>query len=247
MHGDVLFGESDQSDCETVLPDLKAREESDESDSEMLEKKRETAVPALLMRYKSSDSEGEEDMARPSRKQQSQNSSESEDSDSEQDNEMPRLLRRRYRDDSNAADSSDDKEHRPPRRRRRKKKRSMRWPGLNPPSVAGGDRVNGDNKRQLRQENKAKRIQKQESQEETSYWSTLTGQFRLPEQKEGQTEWVGDMCPRSLALHHPAAEKLLQYATGGCPANTGRPWSKEKCKWQLIEGHTPSQHWFQRQ
>ena len=96
MHGDVLFGESDQSDCETVLPDLKAREESDESDSEMLEKKRETAVPALLIRYKSSDSEGEEDMARPSRKQQSQNSSESEDSDSEQDNEMPRLLRRRY-------------------------------------------------------------------------------------------------------------------------------------------------------
>jgi hypothetical protein len=146
MHDDVLFDESDQSDCETVLPDLKAREDSDKSDSEMLEKKRETAVPALLMRYKSSDSEVEEDMARPSRKQQSQNSSKSEDGDSERDDEMPRLSRRRYRDDSNAADSSDDEEHRPPRRRRRKKKRSTRWPGLNPPSLAGGDRVNGDNK-----------------------------------------------------------------------------------------------------
>jgi hypothetical protein len=230
MNDDVLFEESDQSDCETVLPELKAREESDESDSEMLEKKRETAVPALLMRYESSDSEGEEDIARPISKQQSQSSSESEDSDSERDDEMPRLSRRRYRDDSNAADSSDEEEHRPPRRRPRKKKRSTRWPGLNPP------RVNGENKRQLRRENKAKRIQKQESQEETSYWSTHNGQFRLPEQKEGQTEWLGEMCLRNLALHHPAAEKLLQYATGGCPANMGLPWSKEEMQAAIDRG-----------
>jgi hypothetical protein len=42
------------------------------------------------------------------------------------------------------------------------------------------------------------------------------------------------MCPRGLALHHPAAAKLLEYATGGCPANTGRNWSKEQI-WAAVE------------
>jgi hypothetical protein len=28
-------------------------------------------------------------------------------------------------------------------------------------------------------------------------------------------------------LHHPAAAKLLQYATGGCPVNAGAPWTLE--------------------
>ena len=35
------------------------------------------------------------------------------------------------------------------------------------------------------------------------------------------------MCPAGLALHHPAADHLLSYATGGCPAKTGQPWSKQ--------------------
>jgi hypothetical protein len=35
------------------------------------------------------------------------------------------------------------------------------------------------------------------------------------------------MCPKNLALDHPAAPELLKYATGGCPCNTGKPWSKE--------------------
>ena len=33
------------------------------------------------------------------------------------------------------------------------------------------------------------------------------------------------MCPRGLALHHPAAATLLKYATKGCPTMTGRPWT----------------------
>jgi hypothetical protein len=33
---------------------------------------------------------------------------------------------------------------------------------------------------------------------------------------------------RNLALNHPAAETLLRYATGGCPCNTGKPWTKER-------------------
>ena len=44
------------------------------------------------------------------------------------------------------------------------------------------------------------------------------------------------MCPSNLALHHPAAEKLLQYATGGCPANTGWPWSKLEMQAAIDRG-----------
>jgi hypothetical protein len=42
------------------------------------------------------------------------------------------------------------------------------------------------------------------------------------------------MCPSNLALHHPAAAKLLQYATGGCPCNTGKPWTKSQM-WAAVE------------
>lgn len=42
------------------------------------------------------------------------------------------------------------------------------------------------------------------------------------------------MCPRNLALHHPVADKLLQFATGGCPCITGKPWTKEEA-WAEVE------------
>jgi hypothetical protein len=33
------------------------------------------------------------------------------------------------------------------------------------------------------------------------------------------------MCPAGLALHHPAAETLLDWAKFGCPTQTGKLWS----------------------
>ena len=36
------------------------------------------------------------------------------------------------------------------------------------------------------------------------------------------------MCPAGLALLHPAAASLLQYATGGCPTQTGNPWTTKQ-------------------
>jgi hypothetical protein len=110
------------------------------------------------------------------------------------------------------------------------------WPGLSPPTVSTGERVSGVNKRQLRRENKNRRIEKQETQPETSYWSTHKGQFELPVPKQAPKKWVGEMCPRNLALYHPAAAKLLQYATGGCPANTGKPWSREEMQAAIDRG-----------
>lgn len=88
--------------------------------------------------------------------------------------------------------------------------------------------MNGANKRQLRRENKESRIRHQEEQEGSTYWSLYKGKFKLPELEAGPDVWKGSMCPSNLALHHPAAEKLLQYASGGCPCNTGQPWMKEQ-------------------
>jgi hypothetical protein len=44
------------------------------------------------------------------------------------------------------------------------------------------------------------------------------------------------MCPQNLALYHPAAAKLLDFATGGCPANTGRPWTKAEMEAAIERG-----------
>jgi hypothetical protein len=107
------------------------------------------------------------------------------------------------------------------------------WPGLKAPKLNNGNTIDGANKRQLRRENKRKRQEKQLQQEESTYWSTYKGQQTMPEQKESPKRWRGDMCPKNLALHHPAAEKLLSYATGGCPTNTGKPWTKQQI-WEAV-------------
>jgi hypothetical protein len=110
------------------------------------------------------------------------------------------------------------------------------WPGLRPPTLANGLRVNGDNKRQLKRENKAKRIKKQINQEPVSHWATHQGTFRLPPELQGLDEWEGQMCPSGLALHHPAAATLLEYATGGCPTNTGNPWTNQQMQEAINRG-----------
>eukprot|EP00956_Cyclotella_meneghiniana_P026592 scaffold57877_cov41-Cyclotella_meneghiniana.AAC.3 len=107
--------------------------------------------------------------------------------------------------------------------------------GLEPSTLWSGERVSGANKAQHRRQNKLNRIEKQEKQREQSYWTTHEGKFSLPmESKQGLSEWKGSMCPSNLALHHPAAKKLLQYATGGCPCNTGKPWTKDEI-WAAVE------------
>jgi hypothetical protein len=109
----------------------------------------------------------------------------------------------------------------------------LHW-DLDPPRLEAGGRVDGSNKRQLRRENKARRIAAQELQQESSFWTTHAGEFVAPEKKIALEKWRGSMCPSNLALDHPAAEKLLEYATGGCPANTGKPWTKEQM-WAAVE------------
>ena len=39
-----------------------------------------------------------------------------------------------------------------------------------------------------------------------------------------------------LALHHPVADLLLDYASGGYPVNTGQPWSREEMQAAFDKG-----------
>ena len=47
------------------------------------------------------------------------------------------------------------------------------------------------------------------------------------------------MCPSGLALKHPAADLLLQYATQGCPAKTGKNWTREEMQAAIDRGNHP--------
>lgn len=97
--------------------------------------------------------------------------------------------------------------------------------GLETPRLATGAGVTGSSKEQHRKENKILRQQKQAEQPATNYWSQYQGQFAIPTPKQAPSTWRNNMCPSGLALHHPAAELLLKYATEGCPTDTGEPWS----------------------
>jgi hypothetical protein len=47
------------------------------------------------------------------------------------------------------------------------------------------------------------------------------------------------MCPTGRVLAHPAAGLLTKWATMGCPAHTGQPWTKDK----IREGVAHGPHW----
>jgi hypothetical protein len=42
------------------------------------------------------------------------------------------------------------------------------------------------------------------------------------------------MCPTGLTLEHPAASSLQEYATYGCPAKTGKEWTKAEI-WEAVK------------
>ena len=122
---------------------------------------------------------------------------------------------------------------------------SNKWQGLHHPTLSSGARVDGTNKHVHRRENKKTRIAKQEQQEETSYWAWHQGQFTMPTQTSRPPSWRNNMCPSNLALHHPAADTLLQYAAGGCPTNKGKNWTREQMQEAIDRGPHASAntHW----
>ena len=105
---------------------------------------------------------------------------------------------------------------------------ALEVPGLCHATLNNGERVAGASKKRLRKENKERRLEKQRQQPRQSYWTEHRGQFNIPLPKQAPTRWRGDMCPFGLALYHPAAASLLQYATNGCPVMPGRDWTYDE-------------------
>ena len=48
------------------------------------------------------------------------------------------------------------------------------------------------------------------------------------------------MFPRNIALNHPAAASLLEYAYNGCPVDCGKNWTTEQMEAAILRGAHPS-------
>ena len=108
--------------------------------------------------------------------------------------------------------------------------------GLEAPLLDSQEAVTGGNKETHRKENKRKRMAQQERQEVVDYWASHWGLYLIPTPKAGPKEFKGSMCPAGLALHHPAAAKLLEYAMQGCPTKTGRDWTVQEMQEAIDKG-----------
>ncbi len=112
----------------------------------------------------------------------------------------------------------------------------LKWPGLQPPRLRGGERVTGATKETHRLENKRRRVAAQEGAAPTSYWTRHDGQFRVPTTRAAPQTYVGQMRPSNLALEHPAANILLEYSMRGCPVRAGRNWTLEEMEAAIQRG-----------
>ncbi len=101
--------------------------------------------------------------------------------------------------------------------------------GLEPPRLeTTGERVTGADTPKHRIENKRRRSVLFASQQPQTQWSVYQGDFDLTDPVAPLETHRGEMCPAGLALHHPAANLLKEWATYGCPTQTGKPWTREE-------------------
>ena len=89
-----------------------------------------------------------------------------------------------------------------------------------------GTSVTGALKHHLKKQNKRQKIERQLNQERGSYWTTHHGTSGAAYKDPAPAPTHrGQMCPAGLALDHPAADLLMEYATVGCPTKTGKNWT----------------------
>jgi hypothetical protein len=62
------------------------------------------------------------------------------------------------------------------------------------------------------------------------------GMFFIREDIPPLATYRNKMRPQGLALHHPAAKILEEYAQNGCPTQTGKPWSKMEMWKAVVRG-----------
>ena len=114
---------------------------------------------------------------------------------------------------------------------------------MRPPVFASGQPVTGSqvHRRQWKKDNKRRRQQQQLQQPPQNYWTTHDGCYEsnISFTHPSRDSYRGGVCPSNLALKHPAAPLLNQYATDGCPVNTGRRWSRREIEAAAEYGNHP--------
>ena len=112
--------------------------------------------------------------------------------------------------------------------------------GLEPPSLdSTGGVVTGADTPKHRIENKRRRKETLANQALKSQWTIYQGEFELPVPPMPLETHRGEMCPSGLALRHPAADLLKEWATYGCPTNMGTPWTHKQMQAAVDRGS----HW----
>lgn len=115
---------------------------------------------------------------------------------------------------------------------------NMQWQGLEPPVItATGAAVTGATKGTLRRQAARERKARLERQRVSTQWTQHLGEF-VPSILESSERigYRGGMCPRGLALEHPAASLLQEWATYGCPAMTGKEWTRAEMTAAIARG-----------
>lgn len=111
---------------------------------------------------------------------------------------------------------------------------------LSAPRLPTGGIVTGGNKKQWKKVTKRRRQQQQLDQpDNVSHWTQYNGLYTQPVTRDVPTGHRGGMCPSNLALQHPAADMLLEYATKGCPVETGRAWTRAEIARAIERGNHP--------
>ena len=114
--------------------------------------------------------------------------------------------------------------------------------GLEPPTLeTTRGVVTGADTPQHRFENKQKRKAKLATQPITTQWTIYKGECDLPQPLPSLSEHCGEMCPSGLALHHPVANLLKEWATYGCPTRTSRPWTNAETQ-DAVTADLTNQH-----
>jgi hypothetical protein len=114
--------------------------------------------------------------------------------------------------------------------------------GLEPPSLDGTGGVGtGADTPKHRIKNKRRQKATLANQAQKNQWTIYQGEFELPAVTPTPLEMHrGEMCSSDLALLHPMADLLKEWATYGCPTNTGTPWTQEQMQAAVERGP----HWL---
>ena len=96
--------------------------------------------------------------------------------------------------------------------------------------------MTGATKEALRKQNKRKRVERQVAQSRVTCWTTHTGATSVRSGPNRRPKHKDAMCPADLALRHPAAPVLMDYAENGCPVRSGRDWTAEEIAAAVEQG-----------